>query len=80
LTVPADLNLPSNLEVAPRDAKGWLRQTLKGYNPVRDQDVLTQAIPLESLQSTGLRSFRRLESAVQQLVRAVTSGTHIATP
>ncbi|HXG12219.1 MAG TPA: DUF4276 family protein [Gemmataceae bacterium] len=71
-----------DLEVTPRDAKQWLRQHMdSGYKPTTDQEPLTRLLieDLGPLRARGMRSFRRLESALKQLV-AVRSGRHVATP
>ncbi len=80
IAVPTDFELPKDPEKSPRDAKGWLNKVLKGYSQSRDQDVLTSAIPIESFRSANLRSFRRLENAVRQLVVATTTGKPIVSP
>jgi hypothetical protein len=72
-----------DLEAKPRDAKQWLRQHMdSGYKPTTDQEPLTRLLVanLGSLRARGLRSFRRLESAIQQLVDAIRSGNHVVTP
>ncbi|HEV3204623.1 MAG TPA: DUF4276 family protein [Gemmataceae bacterium] len=72
-----------NLEDAPRDAKGWLDKCIDaGYKPTRDQGLLTMLAinNLDLIRLRGLRSFQRLESALQQLVTAIRTGTHVATP
>jgi hypothetical protein len=70
-----------NLEEDPRDAKGWLHDCLAlGYKPTRDQEPLTRAVDLEPIRQRALRSFRRLESALEQLVIAIRTGQHISSP
>jgi hypothetical protein len=70
-----------NLEEAPRDAKGWLSDRIKTkYRPVRDQAHLTGQIDLDLIRSRHMRSFRRLENAVNQLVTAIRSNKAVATP
>ncbi len=79
LTLPPQL--PSNPEIAPRAAKAWLNDVLSGgYRETLDQSVLTKAIDLQFLRTANLRSFRRLENAVAQLVSAMRTGRHIASP
>ncbi len=78
---PARIELPPDLEVAPRNAKGWLSQIAKtGYKPTRDQEELTKIVDLEAIRAKGLRGFRRFEAAVQQLVVAVQSNQPCLTP
>jgi hypothetical protein len=77
----ASLDVPADLEAAPRDAKGWLRQRRQGgYSPSADQAVLAQSINLDAIRRLQLRSFRRLESAVGQLVKAMMEGVTISSP
>ena len=72
---------PPHPESAPRDAKGWLGGVMKtGYKPTRDQAELTRLVDLNLIRRQEMRSFRRLESAVQGLVRAVRCGEHAVTP
>jgi len=73
--------IPPDLESAPRDAKGWLRRVMKtGYSPARDQGELTRLVDLSLIRLQGMRSFRRLESAIQELLTAIRSGEHAVTP
>jgi hypothetical protein len=70
-----------DLEVAPRDAKGWLNRVVEGgYRPTRDQAALTEMVRLQAIRDRGLRSFRRLEHALSELVLAIRSDQHVATP
>jgi hypothetical protein len=70
-----------NLEEAPRAAKSWLSGNMAmGYKPTEDQKVLTEMVDLEAIRKRGLRSFRRMENALQQLVDAIRSGQHVVTP
>jgi len=73
--------IPGDLESAPRDAKAWFRGFMKtGYNPTRDQAELTRLVDLSLVRQKGMRSFRRLERAIGELVAAIRSGEHAATP
>ena len=77
----ADTKLPSTPETAPRDAKGWFRSIVEtGYKPARDQAELTSLVDLDAIRSGKTRSFRRLESALGELVSAIRSGDHLVTP
>jgi hypothetical protein len=82
--VPVGTDAPAgDLEVAPRDAKGFLDRVIAaGYKPTRDQGPLTRLLVdhLGAVRDRSLRSFRRLEEAVRQLHQAVRTGQHIATP
>jgi hypothetical protein len=70
-----------DLETAPRDAKGWLNRLIKGgYNQTRDQADLTDMVDLNMVRQRELRSFRRLENAIGQIVAAIRTGNHTATP
>jgi Domain of unknown function (DUF4276) len=82
IDIPTDLKVPEgNLEMHPRDAKGWLRERIPaGYRETTDQELLTQAVDLNTIRQYGLKSFRRLESALRELVEAIRTGRHIVTP
>lgn len=70
-----------DLEATPRDAKGWLRSVVQGgYKETRDQVALTEIVDLGLIRTRGLRSFKRLESALSQLIVAIESSKHVATP
>lgn len=76
--VPAGLTFPpGNCEV---HGKKWLEQHYPGYRPTLDQGSLTDLLDLGIVRTKGLRSFRRLEHAVDQLLEAADRGTHILTP
>jgi hypothetical protein len=53
-----------------------------GYKPTVDQEPLTKLLiqDLSKLRERALHSFRRLESAVEQLTHAVRTGNPIVTP
>jgi hypothetical protein len=70
-------------ENTPRDAKGELgRNMLSGYKQTTDQGPLTRLLvaDLSAVRAAKLRSFARLEHAVAQLVNAIRTGQHVATP
>lgn len=70
-----------DLEENPRDAKGWFSAVIEGgYKPTRDQGALTDLLDLQTVRKRKLRSFRRLESALAELVSAVRNEKHVATP
>jgi Domain of unknown function (DUF4276) len=70
-----------DLELSPRDAKGWLRAIVEGgYKPTRDQAALTRLVDLEVIRARKLRSFRRLESAVSSLREAIRCNSPIVSP
>ncbi len=73
--------LPKNPETAPRAAKAWLNNVVSGgYRETLDQSLLTKAVDLDFLRSANLRSFRRFENAVAELVSAIRTGIHVASP
>jgi hypothetical protein len=80
--VRAGVAAPSgNLEDAPRDAKGWLSRNMHSvYKEATHQRPLTEMADLSLIRNRGLRSFRRFENALQQLIDAIRSDQHIATP
>lgn len=71
----------NDLEVAPRDAKKWLSSAShSGYKESRDQVLLTKCIDWELVKNRPMRSYLRLENAVSQIVNAIRTDTHVATP
>ena len=68
---------PGNCEA---HGKKWLEQHCPGYRPTLDQGALTDLLDLGIVRAKGLRSFRRLEHAVDQLLEAADRGTHILSP
>lgn len=64
-----------------RGAKEWLRQNMvNGYKQTTDQLPLTERVDLELVRSKNLRSFRRLEHALSELVISIHTGQHSVTP
>jgi len=80
--LPEDLGpIPPDPECAPRDAKRWFQGRLAtGYKPARDQAELTRLVDLRVIRHRQMRSFRRLEHAVGQLIQAIRCGEHTVTP
>ncbi len=73
--------IPPDPEAAPRNAKGWMGKVMAmGYSPPRDQAELTQLVDLGIVRKRNPRSFRRLESALKQIVAAIRSGKHVLSP
>ena len=77
--------LPRNIPFPEGDpeshGKGWLeRNCLAGYRPHRDQRPLTELLDLGIVRSKRLRSFSRLDHAIEQILQAVNSNAFIATP
>jgi Domain of unknown function (DUF4276) len=76
----SEVKLPSDPELAPRDAKGWLHAGLvDGYNPIDHQLELTRAVK-DWAPVRLLRCFRRLEHALVELATAVSTGKHVVSP
>lgn len=70
-----------DLESAPRDAKGWLgNRMVSGYGAVKDQVFLTEILDLDSVRNRPMRSFRRLENAVAQIVDAIRNDSPVTSP
>jgi hypothetical protein len=76
--------LSSNLKFPPGEpeshGKKWLEQNCRGYRPTLDQRALTELLDLNVVRAKHLRSFKRLDHAINQLLTAVGSGSHISTP
>jgi hypothetical protein len=62
-----------------RDAKGLLCEQVPEYKQSLDQAILADEFDLQ-LASTRSRSFRRMSSALSQLVTAVRNGQPVVTP
>lgn len=70
-----------DLELGPRNAKGWLGSVMgSGYSPVKDQSLLTEMVDVTLIRNRPMRSFRRLESALVTIVTAIRNQTHIVSP
>ena len=70
-----------DLESAPRDAKRWLGNVMaSGYNPVKDQVLLTEMVDFELVRSRPMRSFCRLDNAVSQIVSAIRNESPLTSP
>lgn len=80
--IVADAVAPDgDLELAPRDAKGAMRRLMaSGYKPTMHQAPLTELMDLECIRRRPMRSFRRLESAVEQLIAAFRDQKPIVSP
>lgn len=76
--VPAGVCFPGGDVEA--HGKRWLEAHCPGYRPVRDQQALTELLDPQRVRERNLRSFRRLEHALAQLLEAATCGVHLATP
>jgi len=60
--------------------KRWLEKNISGYRPTRDQNVLTELLDLSIVRGKNVRSFARLETAVDQVVNAANAGVFVCTP
>lgn len=60
--------------------KRWFETNCTQYRPTRHQHVLAGTVELATIQAKKLRSFRRLENAVNQLLDAVRTGVCVCTP
>ncbi len=70
-----------DLEIAPRDAKGTMRRLMSsGYKPTIHQALLTEMMDLNCIRQRPMRSFRRLESAIDQLIVAFREQKPIVSP
>jgi hypothetical protein len=76
--LPAALKFPSG---APEShGKRWLEEVFPGYRPTLHQSALTEMLDLNLVRTRQLRSFQRLEHAMDQLLAANHSGPHVSTP
>jgi hypothetical protein len=78
LLIPETATFPSG--EAESHGKRWLEQNCRDYRPSRDQGALTELLDLSCVRGKQLRSFRRLEHALEQLLNATVTGSHISTP
>ena len=80
--IEATAKAPSgDIEEAPRDAKGELSKYIPlEYKPTIHQALIAKQVSLDAIRARQLRSFVRLETALSQLINAVKSGAHVATP
>jgi hypothetical protein len=78
LALPRDVQFPG-CDPESR-GKGWLEQNCPGYRPTRDQASLTELLDFQVVRAKRARSFQRLEHAIEQLLDAAASGSHVSTP
>ncbi|MGO8676373.1 MAG: hypothetical protein ACLQVX_10945 [Limisphaerales bacterium] len=76
--IPKTATFP--LGEAESHAKRWLERNCPDYRPNRDQSALTELFDLSCVRSKKLRSFRRFEHALEQLIEAAVTGSHISSP
>jgi hypothetical protein len=77
--VANDLAYPGVVSELTRNSKGLLKEMIPEYKESLDQAVLASKLDLQ-LAKERSRSFRRMASAVDQLVGAVRTGKPTATP
>ena len=76
-TAPPD----GDLEASPREAKEWLSKFMPdGYKPTTHQQPLSEIVDIATIRERHLRSFRRFENAVRELVTAMSTADPICTP
>lgn len=78
LVLPGDVQFPGGDPES--RGKGWLEQHCPHYRPARDQASLTELLDFQVVRERKLRSFKRLEHAIGQLLEAAASGSHVSTP
>ena len=71
---------PSNIETV-RGCKEWLHQNLKqGYASIPRQAELTRQLSMELLVQANVRSYKRFQHAIKELVTAIRTSTPLLTP
>ena len=60
--------------------KRWLEKNFPGYRPTRHQSALTARLDLGVVREKNLRSFARLENAIEQILDSVERDVFISTP
>ena len=70
-----------DLEQAPRHAKGLIKAALSGvYRESTDQAAVTKMVNLQEIQNRNMRSFRRLENALDEMIAAFREDRHFVSP
>lgn len=78
LALPNDTPIPAGDPES--HGKRWLEKHYPGYRPSLDQAAFTEVLDFECVRSKGLRSFRRLEHALEEVLEAVATNAPIVTP
>ncbi len=73
-----DVTLPTHNPES--HGKRWLEKNCPGYRPRRDQGALTELLDLGVVRNKRLRSFSRLDHAIDQILEAITKDSYVATP
>jgi hypothetical protein len=76
--LPKDVNIPTS-DFESR-GKRWLEKHCEGYRETRDQAMLTELLDVDILRGKNLKSFTRLEHAIDQLLEATEKSQYVATP
>ena len=72
---------PGDIELAPRDAKGFFKKALSGgYRQTHHQAAIAELVDLNAIRQQNLRSFRRLENAIDEIVEAFRGNRHVVSP
>lgn len=80
---PAGLVAPPDLQGCNEYlGKGWIQGNITSskYRETQHQSLLAREVEFAPIRARRLRSFRRLESALQSLLTAVRSGVHDVSP
>lgn len=74
----AEARIPTDCSEAP--GKAWIEKYVPYYRPARDQGPLTEVLDIQIVRGKKLRSFQRLEHAVDLLLDAAAKERPIVTP
>ncbi len=78
LVVPSKVKFPAGDPES--HGKRWLEENCVNYRPTRDQSALTELLDFQFVRANKLRSFTRLEHALDELIEAVAKDKHVSTP
>jgi hypothetical protein len=80
--LPIGLTCPfPNTDIAPRDAKGWLKENIPGgYRPTERQGELALKVDFDHIRARETRSFQHLESALDQIIATLRASQSISIP
>ena len=79
---PLNLSAPEgDIEESPRNAKGFFESVLSNnYRPSLHQASITSLVDLNLIRQRKMRSFRRLENAIDEMISSLDTGRHIVSP
>jgi hypothetical protein len=60
--------------------KGWIERNYGPYQPTLHQKPFTELLNLQVVREKQVRSFSRLEHALEQLLEAMKTGKHVCSP